>query len=170
MALRTPIVTMGKAVDTDAAAITTLRTAVANRLTREHGVGHWSAAVSEKGVLRGIQTSHVVVARSESTIIGTLRLVTKKPWAIDPAYFVAVRRPLYLVDMAVLPEVQRQGIGRLLCEEARRVARAWPAGSIRLDAYDHAAGAGEFYAKCGFREMGRVTYRRVPLIYFEVVL
>ena len=32
------------------------------------------------------------------------------------------------------------------------------------------AGAGSFYAKCGFREVGRVRYRTVPLIYFEMLL
>jgi hypothetical protein len=50
------------------------------------------------------------------------------------------------------------------------VARAWPSDALRLDAYDHAAGAGPFYATCGFREVGRVTYRGVPLIYFELLL
>jgi GNAT superfamily N-acetyltransferase len=55
-------------------------------------------------------------------------------------------------------------------EEAKAVARAWPADAIRLDAYDHEAGAGEFYRKCGFKEVGRVTYRGVPLVYFELLL
>jgi GNAT superfamily N-acetyltransferase len=163
-------ISMGRAIELDAAEIARLRTEVAHRLTQDHGIGHWSSEVSEKGVLRGILTSHVVVARSETAIVGTLRLAPKKPWAIDAAYFADVRRPLYLVDMAVLPAVQREGIGRYLCDEARRIARAWPADAIRLDAYDHAAGAGGFYVKCGFREVGRVIYRKVPLIYFEDVL
>jgi hypothetical protein len=50
------------------------------------------------------------------------------------------------------------------------IARAWPADAVRLDAYDAPAGAGGFYARCGYRERGRVTYRGVPLIYFEHVL
>jgi GNAT superfamily N-acetyltransferase len=66
--------------------------------------------------------------------------------------------------------MQRQGIGRLLLTEAVRVARAWPADAIRLDAFDAEAGAGAFYAKCGFREVGRVVYRKAPLIYFEALL
>lgn len=41
---------------------------------------------------------------------------------------------------------------------------------MRLDAYDADAGAGGFYAKCGFLEAGRVTYRKVPLVYFELML
>jgi hypothetical protein len=27
-----------------------------------------------------------------------------------------------------------------------------------------------FYAKCGYREVGRVTYRGTPLVYFERLL
>jgi GNAT superfamily N-acetyltransferase len=72
--------------------------------------------------------------------------------------------------MAVHPDEQRQGLGRLCIQEARRIATAWPSDAIRLDAYDAAAGAGEFYSKCGFREVGRVTYRKAPLIYFEALL
>jgi GNAT superfamily N-acetyltransferase len=66
--------------------------------------------------------------------------------------------------------MQRQGVGRRLLEEAKIVAAAWPCDAIRLDAYDAAAGAGPFYAKCGFREVGRMTYRGVPLIYFELLV
>ena len=42
--------------------------------------------------------------------------------------------------------------------------------AIRLDAYDAAAGAGDFYAKNGFREVGRTKYRNAPLIYYELLL
>jgi hypothetical protein len=39
-----------------------------------------------------------------------------------------------------------------------------------LDAYDAAAGAGRFYARCGYQERGRVVYKGDPLIYFELLL
>jgi GNAT superfamily N-acetyltransferase len=154
----------------DAACIAALQTRVAEDLTRRHGVGHWSAPVSEQNVARGIASSTLLIGRHDGVIVGTLRLVTKKPWAIDPAYFAAVRRPLYLLSMAVEPSRQRTGIGRRLLDEARVIGKEWPADAIRLDAYDNAAGAGPFYAKCGYREVGRVTYRSVPLKYFELLL
>src|ERR1035437_7340522 len=34
--------------------------------------------------------------------------------------------------------------------EVERIAKAWPADAIRLDAYDAEAGAGPFYASCGW--------------------
>jgi GNAT superfamily N-acetyltransferase len=93
----------------------------------------------------------------------------KKPWAIEVSYFTAVPKALYLHDLAVVPELQGQGIGQLLVQKVVAVGRAWPSDAVRLDAYDHAAGAGPFYAKCGFREVGKIRYRNVPLIYFELL-
>jgi GNAT superfamily N-acetyltransferase len=99
-----------------------------------------------------------------------LRLATKKPWAIDVAYFTPVERPLYLTGMAVSVAHQRQGLGRQALEDARAVAVEWPADAIRLDAYDASAGAGEYYAKCGYEERGRVVYKGNPLVYYELLL
>jgi GNAT superfamily N-acetyltransferase len=150
--------------------VAALRAAAAERLSRDFGHGHWSSIATERGVLNSLRHSKILLAHKDGTPVATLRLATKKPWAIDPAYFSTSARPLYLSDMAVDPERQRLGFGRCALEEATRLAQAWPADAIRLDAYDAAAGAGEFYARCGYREVGRVIYRKTPLIYFELVL
>ena len=158
------------ATEKDASSIAALRAATASHLTRTFGQGHWSHIVTARAVSRDLKTSCVLVARRGASIVATLTLATRKPWAIDPAYFTTVPKALYLQAMAVAPELQRQGIGRDLVREAMVVAGVWPSQAIRLDAYDAPAGAGGFYAKCGFREVGRVTYRNVPLIYFELLL
>lgn len=158
------------ASDDDEVDVTRLRAAVAEDLTRRFGHGHWSSVATEKAVLRDIRTSHVLLARTGSRAVGTLRLATRKPWAIDPKYFSQSANVLYLTDMAVDPQVQGRGIGRRCLEQARAVAAAWPADAIRLDAYDGEAGAGEFYRKCGFHERGRITYRRTPLVYYELLI
>jgi GNAT superfamily N-acetyltransferase len=154
----------------DAIELAALHTAVAEDLTRRYGRGFWSTKTSEKGALLAMRNARVLVARRGKTVVGTLNLPTKKPWAIDVSYFTSVEKSLYLTGMAVIPAMQRQGIGRRLIKEAIKQARAWPADAIRLDAFDADAGAGEFYAKCGFREVARVVYRKNPLIYFELVL
>jgi GNAT superfamily N-acetyltransferase len=159
-----------RAVPADAPAIAALRNAVAEDLTARYGHGHWSSKVTERGVVRSLERSLILVARCDEGIVGVLTLGARKPWAIDPAYFHAVSRPLYLTDMAVQPGVQRRGLGRRLVARAIAAAREWPAGAIRLDAYDAPAGAGDFYARCGFTEVGRVTYRGTPLVYFERLL
>jgi len=158
------------ATNDDAAALASLHNAVADRLTSLHGRGPWSGQCTEKGVLYAMRTSRVFVARQRSEIVATLRLATKKPWAIDTSYFAACAKPLYLLGMAVAPAKQRQGLGRQCLEEARRLAKAWSADAIRLDAFAGDAGAGGFYARCGFTEVGRATYRKAPLIYYEILL
>lgn len=169
-----PSLTFAVATPDDVTDIVAVRTQSAEALTRRHGRGHWSSLPSERGLTRALslprRRSQMLLARVRGRAVGVLLLATKKPWAIDPAYFTAVRTPLYLTDMAVMPRRQGEGIGRRLLDFAREVARAWPADAIRLDAYDADAGAGGFYAACGFTEVGRVTYRSVPLIYFEDVL
>ena len=169
-ARRSPDVSFGIATEADAGAVAELRAAVAHALTLVHGKGHWSTSGTEKGALREIRTSRVILARAGAEILGTLSLGTKKPWAIAPEYFTPVKRVLYLRDMAVAPAAQARGVGRLLLGEAERVAREWPADAIRLDAYEGAVGAGPFYAKRGFTEVGRVVYRGTPHIYFELLL
>jgi hypothetical protein len=111
------------ATEADAAAIAELPAAVAHALTRLHGKGHWSSSGTEKGALRAIRTSRVILARTGAEIVGTLSLGTRKP-----------------------------------------------SDAIRLDAYDGAVGAGAFYARYGFREMGRAAYKGTRLIYFELLL
>ena len=147
-----------------------LHTAVADHLTSKHGRGPWSARTSEKGVLLALRVSRVFVARAGSEIVGTLALTTRKPWAIDPSYFTPCNTPLYLLAMAITPARQRQGFGTRCLEEAKQLARTRPAGALRLDAFDADAGAGPFYARCGFTEVGRALYSQTPLIYYEPLL
>jgi len=158
------------AAEADVDEIVSLRLAAGEHLTATYGRGHWSSGLTARGVLLGIRTSRVLVARRGRKLVGTLRLATKKPWAIDTATFAPADRPLYLLDMAVAPEAQRQGVGRALLAHAAVVAREWPADAIRLDAYDAPAGAGGFYAACGYHEVGRATYRGVALLYYELLL
>ncbi|HEY1160609.1 MAG TPA: GNAT family N-acetyltransferase [Terracidiphilus sp.] len=161
------------ATNSDAAELAALHSAAAEDLTRRFGQGFWSSPPTERGILANMRKpkfSRIIVAHSRRRIVGTLRLATKKPWAIDTAYFTPAARPLYLTGMAVHPDLQSEGVGRLLLKEAEAVARAWPADAIRLDAFDAAAGAGAFYAKCGYRQVASVVYKKDPLLYFELIL
>jgi GNAT superfamily N-acetyltransferase len=160
----------GEATEDDAPEVVAVLVAAAQRLTEQYGRGRWSWTAKERGVLAGIRTSRVLVLRDQRRIVATLRLTSRRPWAIKLAPFTPMKRPLYLVDMAVVPELQRGGAGRTLLEHAEAVARALPADAIRLDAFDAAAGAAPFYARCGYREVAHTTYRGVPLVYFEKVL
>jgi GNAT superfamily N-acetyltransferase len=144
-----------------------LHNATAGALTARFGEGPWSALGSERGAERSVRQGRVRVGRAGRKIFTVLHLASKKPWAIDVSYFTPAKRPLYLTGMAVSVAHQGHGLGRIALEDAIRVAGGWPADAIRLDAWDADAGASGFYAKCGFAERGRVTYRGSPLVYFE---
>jgi predicted N-acetyltransferase YhbS len=157
----------------DAAELAALQQASADELTRRFGQGAWSGSASEREILATMRLpkfSKKLVARERGRIIGTLRLATKKPWAIDVAYFTPATRPLYLVGMAVHPRHQGSGVGQALVSEAVALARDWPGDAIRLDAWDAEAGAGGFYAKCGFRKVAHAKYKGAPLVYFEMLI
>ncbi|MDB4917481.1 MAG: GCN5-related N-acetyltransferase [Gemmatimonadetes bacterium] len=154
----------------DAAAIASLRNAAAAALTDLFGRGHWSGETTERGVTFNMRHAQLWTAWRGRSIVGTFRLTTKKPWAIDRAYFARSHCPLYLTDMAISPPLQGQGIGRRCLARAAEIGRGWPADAIRLDAYDAEAGAGAFYSRCGFEEVGRVSYRGTPLVYYEQLI
>jgi GNAT superfamily N-acetyltransferase len=170
------------ATESDAPELAALHRAAAEDLTLRFGHGFWSSPPTERGILvsmRKPKFSCTLIARANKRIVGALRLATKKPWAIDIAYFTPAAHPLYLTGMAVHPTHQRKGIGRLFMKQAESLALVpsshfWelanPADAIRLDAYDAKAGAGTFYAKCGYRELAHVAYRNNPLVYFERIL
>jgi GNAT superfamily N-acetyltransferase len=136
-------------------------------MTRQFGEGHWSRCPAKAEVVRQLRASHVLVARRDSEIIGTVRLVRAMPWAIDSSSFTPVATPLYVLGLAVSLDCRGKGIGRSLMDAAKDTARSWHAQALWLDAYEHRAGAGPFYMKCGFQKVGSTKYREVPLVYFE---
>ncbi len=159
-----------RATVADVPALARLHGAAAQDLTERFGQGPWSNATSENGMLFALRNSTAFLALDGREVVATLRLASKKPWAINPLHFTPCSRPLYLIGMAVSPGHQRLGVGRWCLDQAKLVADSWDVHAIRLDAYDAKAGAGGFYSKCGYTERGRVTYRGTPLIYYELLL
>ncbi|HVT97473.1 MAG TPA: GNAT family N-acetyltransferase [Acidobacteriaceae bacterium] len=162
--------TLQMATARDVSELVLFRTAVNRNLAHRFGEGFWVGRPTERGALAAMKRGSVFLGRFRGRIVASLTLSTRKPWAIDAQYFHRSVRPLYLTSMAVDPRMQGKGVGRRCLEQAQRIAREWPADAIRLDAWNAEAGAGEFYRKCGYREVGRALYRKTSLIYFELLL
>ena len=117
----------GIAVEADAAAIAAMRNAAAEQLSRKYGQGNWSSPATERSVLlhnfMRPKFQRTLIVRDGSDIIATLCLQTKKPWAIDVKYFTNVSKALYLISMAVHPDWQGKGVGRMILKKAENVAR-----------------------------------------------
>jgi ribosomal protein S18 acetylase RimI-like enzyme len=167
-----PRLRFARASAADAGAVAALLADAASALTARHGPGPWSGSPSERGVLAVMRRgAGVWCAYRGRTLAGTWALRRRKPWAIDLRYFSpAPRRPCYLTGMAVAPALQGRGVGRRCLERALAVAQAAGTDAVRLDAFAGAGGAGGFYRRCGFREVGRASYRGTPHVYFERLL
>lgn len=157
------------AAKTDVPALLRLQLAIDADQAERFGDDRYTTTISEKSVARSLKTSRMVVATRRGQIVGTVRMETKKPWAIDLRYFTPACKAVYLHNVNVHPKSQRSGIGRQLMERVKQVAKKWPVDAIRLDAYDGPSGAGSFYRKCGFKKLGHAVYRGVDLIYYEFV-
>jgi len=73
--------------------------------------------------------------------------------------------------LAVLPEYQRQGVGRRLMQESERVIREKGFSSYQLYSNIHMTETINWYLKCGFQKQKQITedgfervYLRKPLI------
>jgi len=160
-----------QAGEADAAAIAALRHASARQLTQRYGHGAWSATnASIGGVAMEARSGELFLARTEGSVVASLRLSGRNPWLGDIGFFTSRTQPLYVTSMAVHPAVQRQGMGRAAVEAVFRLAAMRGNDAIRLDAFDAPAGAGGFYRKCGFRDVRRAQYFDTPLIWFERLL
>ena len=153
----------------DAPALAALHTSVNIHLAKLHNQPPRDPT-TEKNILFNLRNARIYLVHQSDQLIATFRLTTKKPWAIDKTYFTKCAKPLYLTAMAVAPDQQRQGVGTRCLNHAAQIAREWPADAIRLDAHDGVSGAGPFYARNGYTERGRATYRTSPLIYYELLL
>jgi ribosomal protein S18 acetylase RimI-like enzyme len=155
----------------DVESIAALRNAISDDLTFKHGRGPWTVYSTTSAVLADLRNGRLLVALHRGEVVASLKLSITKPASVDLGYFSKVARPWYLSALAVSPELQRQGIGRACLDQAFVLARREKADAIFLEAFDHpTAGAGPFFAKCGYRETGRNTYRGRPLIYYETLL
>jgi len=174
-------ITIGEATQDDVPEILSLRLAVGARMQERYGDDRWAPPITEGSVRRlfkgprirksdGETLIKIIVGRSRGEIVALSRMQTMKPWGFDPKYFDCGAKAVYLGDVEVSPKYQGQGFGSQLMAAVIEHARVWPVDAVRTSAYDGAAGAGPFYAKCGFREVGRVTYRKVPMVYFEMMI
>jgi predicted N-acetyltransferase YhbS len=162
-----PNTTISLADADDVKALAALRAAIAQDMTGRFGEGAWSAVPSKVTVMKQMRASRVLVARRESKVVGTVRLATAKPLAFDSSAFTPVSQALYVLGLAVAPQMRNRGLGRALMDAAKEAASSSGMDALWLDAYDHEAGAGPFYAKCGFRHVGNTSRNNQSLLYYE---
>jgi len=119
------------------------------RILRESPeAAQWSAG-ELLSVLRG--NIHIWVAEDSGKVIG---MVAAR----------AIGGDAEILNLAILPEQRRRGLGRRLLEGAIAESRAAGARSVFLEVRESNAAARAFYASAGFIEVGwRRSYYRNPV-------
>jgi GNAT superfamily N-acetyltransferase len=80
----------------------------------------------------------------------------------DVSYYLPLGAPTCRITaLAVSPDAQRQGVGRLLLREAEHLARAAGAVRIELTSASHRTDAHAFYLRCGYEESALRFLRRL---------
>jgi hypothetical protein len=131
----------------DVSDLVSLRAAVNQHLIAQFGKGYWASGLTEKGVLFAMKTATVYTARDRNRLIATVTLSTCSPGPSTRNISARVR------SLCISPRWQAIRMSS---------ARGWASSVLRTRAGSP--------GKCGFREVGRATYRNSPLIYFEMVL
>jgi GNAT superfamily N-acetyltransferase len=128
--------------------------------------------------IRRISTAfeYVVVAveqdRAGEAVVGLTTVAPARPDATVPmpAFFDLTRPTARLHHVTVAPERWRQGIGRLLVQDAIAWARQAGYRSLILNTTIDQRGAVAFYLALGFREAGHTTFRDWELVWFDLAL
>lgn len=158
----------------DAGELAELHTKVAEALTQELGVGHWSKARTMRSMRDRIeyaldlrQRRELVVLR-HGPIVGTVLLSRRRvPFWRNNAWESPREPAMAVFDLAILPEFQRMGYGRYLMEYAEDEALSNNLGWIRLDAYAENPHSNAFYQSIGYKSRGLLEFNEANLVLYE---
>jgi GNAT superfamily N-acetyltransferase len=140
-------------------------------LVARFGEGHWAVVLSLSGTRERAKLGELYLIEDSGLAVATFILNRRRPgWYHDSWFADPGAKSGYLTHLAVRPESQRQGIGRYALAEAERWCRTADLAALRFDAYQGPAGAGPFYAKCGYTLRHSNKFRGVELHYYEKVV
>lgn len=152
----------------DLPAIQLLRQRTADTLVAAHGEGHWGWVPDRANLVREMKRRDFYVVLADDVVVGTFKLSSKAPGFFNLAQFADPKASAtYLTGMAIDPTFQRQRIGRWCMAWIESHALITGSKAVRLDAYDHAAGAGPFYERCGYSNRGPLVFNGVKLMLYE---
>ena len=158
-------------VESDAKSVRKVRRLAAEDLTTRFGRGHWSSVSTLPTLRKHARSMHLHVVELHGKVVATFTLSPRKIPFYHKAWFANPDdEALYLTNMAVRPDTQRQGVGRWIMGQIEKIAVQASVGAVRFDAYDANAGAGEFYRKCGYICVHRGSFGATPLEYYEKTL
>jgi GNAT superfamily N-acetyltransferase len=128
------------------------------------GLGHWDPPHPLDLMRKAAEERDVYAVLNGDQLVATFTVGTQ-----EPAYYRTIpgvweswdassEPALYGNRLAVLPELQGQGIGTWCMKEIERLALAEGFGAVRLDAYDKHLKLLEWYKRLGYNWRGAFTF------------
>jgi len=137
------------ACEQDIPALVTLLTECANHMYQQ-GMSHWLDVYDEQSVRQNLLQKTVYVIKQDCRVIGCVALGLKPADYYADCWPQAPRSDFYLTQLAVHPEHQQAGYGRLLLQHCLGLISD---RTLHLDAVAHYPQLLEFYRKSGFKQV-----------------
>ncbi|HLX56601.1 MAG TPA: GNAT family N-acetyltransferase [Ktedonobacteraceae bacterium] len=128
------------------------------------GLGHWDPPYPLELMRKSVEERSVYAVHNDEQLVATFTVGTQAPTyyrtipGVWESWDAAGEPALYANRLAVLPEIQGQGIGTWCMQEYERIARVEGYEAIRLDAYDKHLRLLAWYEKLGYHWRGTFAF------------
>lgn len=150
-------------------------TAACAKAMADNGIYQWNESYpSQEAFENDIQRGELFLLIQNNHIVGTIVIST----LMDQEYFsipwsTPNHNNFYIHRLAVHPNFQKKGYGKLLMDYAEEYARNKSAISVRLDTFSKNERNNIFYQHRGYREVGHVFFpkqSKYPFLCYELIL
>ncbi|HET8807556.1 MAG TPA: GNAT family N-acetyltransferase [Methylophaga sp.] len=115
------------------------------------GMRHWLGVYDKQSVTTNVQQKTVFTLRDKQRIVACVALASAPAGYYADCWPEAPKADCYLTMLAVSPDYQQQGLGKLMVQYCQRQI---PAGqTLQLDAVAHYPALLDFYRQLGFQQI-----------------
>jgi GNAT superfamily N-acetyltransferase/ketosteroid isomerase-like protein len=134
---------------------------------KNQGLDHWDPPYPLVSLKKDAEERRVYTIRLDRKLAGTFTIGTEPLEYYDASIWSSPEaEAIYACHLAILPELQGQGIGTWCMGEIERIA-AEDGLAVRLDGHEKHERLLHFYDKLGYERRGVVEDRGCPLVCFE---
>ena len=134
---------------------------------KRQGLDHWDPPYPLESLRKDAEERRVYRIRLDRMLAGTFTIGTEALEYYDADIWSSPEaKAIYASHLAILPELQGQGIGTWCMGEIERIA-AEDGLAVRLDGYEKHEHLLRFYDSLGYVRRGVVEHRGRPLVCFE---
>lgn len=151
----------------DTAAVTTLYAAAVAKMQAQ-GLDQWDDLYPGEALLgQDIQKGEMFLLVEDNAVAAAVVVNGKQDKEYESGRWAGAAPALVVHRLCVHPQYQKAGKAATLMRWVEKYAKAKGYASIRLDAFTKNAASLALYQKLGYREAGKVTFRKGVCILFE---